>query len=258
MNLTELQSLELEIENFDFKIDNYKVNPIKLQEFIPLLTKYCDLSNKLNHYWLHCSYRTYKATIEERLKEYQNKYVDAEPIDFYKEELSIITAPVSMDTLYGFAPDMRFRINEQSSLIGRHYLGNKIARDFNLAYEKKTKFLREKIDKIKNPPIKHTKPAKEETPIQVDTDLVLTAMNQKIILLYRLGVIDSLKEKYTYLSLHQIAGLIGKFTGLKQNTVYGWIQPIYNENNEQKNNPLNSDKGTKIIETYLKELGIHN
>lgn len=79
---------------------------------------------------------------------------------------------------------------------------------------------------------------------------------EKIIMLKKLGVLDYLKEKTPFnTSTNSLASVISTITGIKQSSVYPMIQTIFNPQNNQKNNPLNSKKSVSSVKQALNSLG---
>lgn len=79
---------------------------------------------------------------------------------------------------------------------------------------------------------------------------------EKIVMLYKLGIIDFLKNKEPFnTSTNSLASVVSTFTGIKQTHVYPMLQTIINPNNNQKNNPLNTKKTVSKIEQTLNSIG---
>jgi hypothetical protein len=79
---------------------------------------------------------------------------------------------------------------------------------------------------------------------------------EKIVMLHKLGVLDYLKEKEPFnTTTNALASVVSTMTGLKQQSVYPMLQTIFNPENNQKNNPLNSLKTSQKVEQTLTSIG---
>lgn len=84
-------------------------------------------------------------------------------------------------------------------------------------------------------------------------DFSSTKGTEKIIMLYKLGILDYLKTQEPFnASTNALASVISGITGMPLTTVQPYINPIDNEGVEQKNNPLNTEKTVhKVLEKLL-------
>lgn len=81
-------------------------------------------------------------------------------------------------------------------------------------------------------------------------DFSVTKGTEKIIMLYKLGVLDYLRTKEPFnTSISSMAEALSGCTGMKSETIQSYINPIYSPDTLQKNNPLSKDKSVdKVIE----------
>lgn len=89
-----------------------------------------------------------------------------------------------------------------------------------------------------------------------DIDLSDTKGTEKIIMLHKLGVLDFLKDIPPFKdNVNSLASAISGFTGIDQKNVYPMINQILKPLNDQKNNPLNSQKKVDKINKQLALIG---
>lgn len=83
-----------------------------------------------------------------------------------------------------------------------------------------------------------------------------TKCTEKIIFLQRLGVIDFLKEKTLFqTSTNKLAKYLSAVTDEKVETVQSNLNPIFNKNVGQKNNPLHTKSTVDKVENILINMG---
>lgn len=83
-------------------------------------------------------------------------------------------------------------------------------------------------------------------------DLTDTKLVEKIIMLHELGVLEYLKGKTPFnLSTNALASVISGITGGKPETIQSYINPIFNSEVSQKNNPL---KTTNTVDKVKRKL----
>lgn len=86
-----------------------------------------------------------------------------------------------------------------------------------------------------------------------------SSKQEKLIFLYKLGVLDFLRKKLPFgASTNQLAEYLGAVTGIKTSTVQSYINPIYSEKVIQKNNPLNNQTNVNKVEQALIKMGFKN
>ncbi|KJD36967.1 hypothetical protein PW52_00460 [Tamlana sedimentorum] len=81
-------------------------------------------------------------------------------------------------------------------------------------------------------------------------------ITDKVIYLNELGIIDFLAKKEPFnLSTNSLAKALSLITGESQQTLQSYLNPIINNNANQKNNPLNNHKKLDIARENLIKLG---
>ncbi len=80
--------------------------------------------------------------------------------------------------------------------------------------------------------------------------------NQKVMLLYELGIIDFLKERYQLDNETKLAQIIESFSGIKQDTIRQTYRAIKGTSNREGNNPYNSTKNEAFIVNAFNQLGL--
>ena len=98
----------------------------------------------------------------------------------------------------------------------------------------------------------------EPNQIEDGIDFSDTSGTEKIIMLYKLGVLDFLKTKHPFnTSTNKLASAISGITGIRQETTQLFINPIDNPNTNQKNNPLETSSTVKKVEAKLLSIGFN-
>lgn len=91
---------------------------------------------------------------------------------------------------------------------------------------------------------------------ETNIDLSDTKGTEKIIILYKMGVFDFLRNQEPFnRSTNLLASAISGITGIDAKTIQSYINPIDNPKTEQKNNPLNSSKTVNKVIQKLNSLG---
>jgi hypothetical protein len=91
---------------------------------------------------------------------------------------------------------------------------------------------------------------------EVAIDLSDNRGTDKVIMLYKLGVLDFLKEQEPFnLSTNSLAMVLSGITGVDSKTLQSYINPIGNPSVMQKNNPLANEKNVKKVTQTLIEIG---
>jgi hypothetical protein len=89
-----------------------------------------------------------------------------------------------------------------------------------------------------------------------DIDLSDTKATEKIVMLHKLGVLDFLRNKEPFnLSINSLATALSGITGIDSKTIQSYINPIYSNRTNQKNNPLNSIKTVDKVDQKLISIG---
>lgn len=87
-------------------------------------------------------------------------------------------------------------------------------------------------------------------------DLRIEKNTEKIVLLYQLGILEFLKNKEPFnTSVNKLATIISAITGIKPTTTQSYLNPMLNENTDQKSNPLNTIKSVEKIKQKLLSIG---
>jgi hypothetical protein len=87
-------------------------------------------------------------------------------------------------------------------------------------------------------------------------DLSIEKNTEKIILLHQLGIIEFLNNKAPFnTSVNKLATIISAITGIKPTTTQSYLNPMLNENTDQKSNPLNTTKSVEKIKQKLLSIG---
>ncbi len=80
--------------------------------------------------------------------------------------------------------------------------------------------------------------------------------NQKLILLYELGVIQYLSENKPFVSsTNELAKVIAKILSANETTIQSAINPMLREGISQKNNPMKNVKNIEYVNSYLDKIG---
>jgi hypothetical protein len=91
---------------------------------------------------------------------------------------------------------------------------------------------------------------------KLDIDFSDSKGTEKIIMLHKLGVLDFLRTKEPFnLSINSLATALSGITGIDTKTIQSYINPIYSNSTNQKNNPLNSIKTVDKVEQKLISIG---
>ena len=89
-----------------------------------------------------------------------------------------------------------------------------------------------------------------------NVDLSDTKGTEKIIMLYKLGVLDFLKEKHPFISsVNSLASALSGVTGINQGTVQSYINPIFSNQVDKTKSPLSSEKSVKKVTEKLLSIG---
>lgn len=104
--------------------------------------------------------------------------------------------------------------------------------------------------------IKSFNEAKEEVLDEI-TDYSDTAKNEKIVFLYKLGVVDFLRENPLFASsTNKLAKYLSAITGEKAGTLQSYLNPIISRDANQRNNPLINEDLVEEVELKLINMGL--
>lgn len=265
-----------EIERIENQLKDIEIGKRNEIDFLPpiidfnsisrickLITEYSELSNLHIHYWEHCSFDTYQKTFDKRLEFFLEKYIDAQPDDFYRDELEKTKKSFWSDDPYlinTYSISECFILNTiiEGIDVPLYDLDSEIEKKFHLAYKRKIDFLNKKTDKfLSTPAIDETKKDRKSQETEMEIDFSDTNSMEKVIMLHRLGILDFLRKEHPHISINKLSSLLSSFTDIRQSTIQSYINPIYSEYVDQKNNPLNSSKREKV-DAILRKLGIFN
>lgn len=182
-------------------------------------------SKKENFYWSHCSTETYNLTYDDRLKKSLNS-------DFEKihNEIEFIESEI-------------FSLSKFES----NFSDTNYHHDLIYPIKKKIKLLEYKIEGLK--------PYIAEDLI----DLSGASCTEKVIFLHEVGVLDYLRTLSPFnLSTNKLAEFLSAITGDKPESIQSYINPIYSQNVNQKNNPLNSTSAVNKVSNKLSNMGFSN
>lgn len=193
-------------------------------------------------YFFGCSFEVYKLNYDARLQSYFKKYYDATERDFVEYEQS-----KNFDRYFNLRVD-RYDLNQnfEYSIICDSVLMEQIL--FSL--KARNKFLTDKLN------VKATPEESEPEAI----DLSDTSATEKIIYLHKLGIIDFLRSKQPFQSsTNSLATVLSAITGINPETrhIQSMLNPIFNKEVNQKNNPLNSKNPVLKVETQLMQIGFN-
>lgn len=87
-------------------------------------------------------------------------------------------------------------------------------------------------------------------------DLSDTTAVEKIIYLEKLGVLDFLRNKQ-HISTNGLASALSAITGENIKTLQPMLNPIFNKQAGQKNNPLESTKTVQKVKKHLNDIGFN-
>jgi hypothetical protein len=187
-------------------------------------------------YFFGCSLNVYQKHLESRQKDYYKASDNSSEVGFILNEFNIgkldfDSGICDNDTLNTIDVNLKLRYNLlQERLIA---LGHNV--DGILDVEKTTQ------DFV--------------SPREVILDLSDTNGKEKVIYLNELGIIDYLGDRFlrAKLSVNQIAALLSGITGVKQDTMQSYINPIINAESKvyQRNNPYENEKNVAKIRGIL-------
>jgi hypothetical protein len=220
-------------------------------------------------YFYGCSFKVYEKKYPTRLKEFQEKCIDATEIDFIKDEY----IEVGIDNLNFEDINIDFTLNESNEYyLNKRYSLTKRSGFLKLKMAElgyKVKYYEEDTSSYYDDFTTMTKKysiiekqaqndAEEKTIHKeiIAVDLCETRATEKIIMLYKLGVFEFLKTKEPFnLSTNALASAISGITGINVKTVQSYINPIGKTSVDQKNNPLMREKVVNKISQKLISIG---
>ena len=191
-----------------------------------------------------------EALYEMELSRYQRKYKGSSEIEYnkfkigyFKNIISKNKAVTKEEIREKIKKDFRKSINDSSF---QEWLDKKVEDEYRISkgsiikINKEIKYYQNKIKLIQLL-------EKEEI-----IDLSIEKNTEKIILLHQLGIIEFLNNKEPFnTSVNKLAIIISAITGIKPTTTQSYLNPMLNENTDQKSNPLNTTKSVEKIKQKL-------
>jgi hypothetical protein len=187
-------------------------------------------------YFFGCSLNVYQKHLESRQKDYYKASDNSSEVGFILNEFMIGKLDFDFgicdnDTLNTIDVNLKLRYNLlQERLIA---LGHNV--DGILDVEKTAQEF--------------------VSPREVIIDLSDTNGKEKVIYLNELGIIDYLRNNFhrSNLSYNRLAALLSGITGVKQDTMQSYINPIINKKDKisQRNNPYENEKNVAKIRSIL-------
>ena len=205
-------------------------------------------------YWDFCSLNTYEYHYTTRSKDFKIKYLDSIELDFVDHELHSINKrffvldemnnPVDRSTL---TKDERLHlvIDEEHYPFNLALINHELAKNIFISQRKKIKFLENKKEEL-------LRSAKELSVIsdEILEDYSKTSNPDKIVFLKELGVLDFLQNKMNQemvgFSVNKLAQVISSFTGINQGTAQSYLNPMFSNKVNDKNDPYRADRREKV------------
>jgi hypothetical protein len=240
--LEHLPSIEFQRKEYEASPE-YKLEELTKQSFSD---EYVQLTEDKS-YFLGCTYNSYSLTYKSRLKAFKDLYIDAEEHHFIIEELNLIRS-------YNFS----------------YFIEDKLKKSIRYSLEKTNYSLKEGLKSlgytIKNTVTEEGEinsiAIKDASVIKLDTeisvDLSDTEDIDKIRILGLIGFFKYIIDREPNLNNNQIASVISSFTGIKQNTVYPYINPFFKKDIDQKKNPFNNKGKVAKAKRDLINIGVSN
>lgn len=106
--------------------------------------------------------------------------------------------------------------------------------------------------------VKEKKDNRTTDPEVSEIDLSNTSGVEKMIYLYKLGVIDFLIKKQPFnASINSLAEALSAVMGEKTSTIQSYLNPMFNKGTAQRNNPLTKEKPVARVEKQLIQIGFN-
>jgi hypothetical protein len=198
-------------------------------------------------FFLGCTYDAYTSNYEKRLQDFKNTFIDAEEHNFIVDELNLISS-------YQF-----------SDLINEN-----LKKNIKYSLEKTGYYLKEKLkslgyiieDRITDNGNVNSIAIKDASVIKLNNeptiDLSDSISIDKIRYLGLVGFFDYIKDREPHLSINQVASLISGITGVFQQTIQPYINPILSSEVSQEKNPFLNKKKVAEITKQLINIGVIN
>ena len=96
----------------------------------------------------------------------------------------------------------------------------------------------------------------QEMKLEDNIDFSDNLGTEKIIMLYKLGILDILRSKEPFnASTNALASVISGITGIKKTVAQSYLNPIYSKGVSQKNNPLSTESTVNKVTQKLILIG---
>lgn len=229
--------------------------------------KLLDQSTLDNYFWQYCSFKVYESTYKQRSEDFFKTYLDAEAQDFLLSEIKTIghgnldlplCSNESDDALYTY--HMTFEGKNYSCPIGA-YLNEEVRNKIYFSHKRKIAFLRELREQSNPIPPDEggLKPLENScsTP-ETETGLDFSDNNsvEKLVFLHELGILEHLRKSPPFnVSTNKLAEVVSCFTGIRQSTAQSYLNPIFSNKVDPRNNPLNP-KNLKTVNEKLMKMGL--
>ncbi|HEX8563837.1 MAG TPA: hypothetical protein VF676_12745 [Flavobacterium sp.] len=201
--------------------------------------------NKLNIYFPGCSSDVYERTFLGRMKNYLEANEDSSELTFLFEELTQNYVYSISDYISEPAKEtIKRSLHIQQFFLEQHLnnIGYKVIYDVNYKAKPNTSF-KLRLEKLSG---------NRETV----NDTEMLKVSEKVLLLHELGILDFLRTKPPFnTSVNKLAEILHKVLGEKQTTLQSYLNPMFNENTYQDNNPLTKRKLVEKVRIALAELG---
>lgn len=240
-----VQSVAESLGLFDTSSENYPIakqkysqwEKARLNEVYEAFNKDYLKYIKEGKYFFGCSLNVYKKHLESRKKLYYEASDNTDEVGFILNELAI----GKLDFDHGICDTDTVNILDINLKLRYNLLLNRLT---ELGYNMEGIL---DINRAAKPKV---------SPIESEIDLSDTNRKEKVIYLNELGIISYLKDHFhrANLSNNQLAGLLSAITGVKQDTLQSYINPLLNKDNKivQSNNPYTNQENVDSIRTILK------
>jgi hypothetical protein len=252
MALFDYEEIPEELEHFpppEIELKEYEASPeFRLKELAKksFTSEYKKFS-EAKSFFLGCTYDAYTSNYEKRLQDFKNTFIDAEEHNFIVDELNLISS-------YQF-----------SDLINEN-----LKKNIKYSLEKTAYYLKEKLksldykieDRITDNGNVNSIAVKDASVIKLNNeptiDLSDSISIDKIRYLGLVGFFDYIKDREPHLSINQVASLISGITGVFQQTIQPYINPILSSEVSQEKNPFLNKKKVAEITKQLINIGVIN
>jgi len=228
---------------------------------IESFTKEYKKNNKNNIYFFGCNFETYKFNYNRRLNEFLEKSPDSIEPEFIISELGLLKKSfdfpfVDSNIRSNIMSSMRRRdefLLDRLDVLGYEYVGKNFLNyddddDENEPEYFKMYHVQRKSDFMKT--------IVEQPELSHAVDFGDSKCTEKIIWIYLLGELDRLRKDNPFnTSTNKLASAISGMIGEPVVTIQSYINPIFSDKSDQKNNPLRNIEKVEIVRQKLISLG---